>query len=173
MAFSRKLVPFVAQTAEKVHDSRTQRPPLTRPPLPRRLRPARLSHKRLSRRKVPGPPKPHRVCPYIARSGGLRPPMPPPREEVTGASCQRPGAGSPRKRRSRTGASLLAILLNSRGAQPGEAVPLDRILPGQEFLDRQGVAAACLFERQEPPAHGGHHLGLAPDDPGSRARVRQ
>ena len=31
---------------------------------------------------------------------------------------------------------LVAILLNARGAQPGEAVAIDRQLPGKKFLDR-------------------------------------
>jgi hypothetical protein len=31
---------------------------------------------------------------------------------------------------------LLAVLLNARGAQAGQAVLVDGILPGQEFLDR-------------------------------------
>jgi hypothetical protein len=43
---------------------------------------------------------------------------------------------------------LLAVLLNARCAQSGEAVLIDRVLPGQELFDRQGVAAAGFFERQ-------------------------
>ncbi len=42
--------------------------------------------------------------------------------------------------------SLLAILLNASGAQAGEAMAVDRVLPGQEFLDRERVAAAGLFK---------------------------
>ena len=41
---------------------------------------------------------------------------------------------------------LLSVLLDSRGAQAGEAVLVDRILPGEELFDRQRIAAACLFE---------------------------
>src|SRR5262245_22570076 len=41
---------------------------------------------------------------------------------------------------------LLAILLDARGAQTGEAVLVDRVLPGQEFLDRQRVARAGFLE---------------------------
>ena len=54
-------------------------------------------------------------------------------------------------RGSGNGPSLLAILLDTRGAQTGEAVAVDRVLPGQEFLDRERIAAAGLFERRRPP----------------------
>src|SRR6516164_5268124 len=60
---------------------------------------------------------------------------------------------------------LLAVLLNARGAQAGEAMTIDRLLPRQEFLDREGVARAGLFEAQEAAAHGGNHLGLPTDHP--------
>jgi hypothetical protein len=41
---------------------------------------------------------------------------------------------------------LLAILLDTGRAETGEAVLIDRVLPGEEFLDRQGVAAAGFFQ---------------------------
>jgi hypothetical protein len=41
---------------------------------------------------------------------------------------------------------LLPVLLDARGAQAGEAVLVDRILPGEKFLDRQRVTAAGFFE---------------------------
>src|SRR5207248_9740406 len=82
-------------------------------------------------------------------------------------------ANPPPHQRLRTGANSLAILLNSRGAQAGEPMPVDGILPSQELFDGQGIAAACLFERQEPAAYGGHHLGLAADHPAFRAWSRQ
>src|SRR6266550_7023511 len=72
-------------------------------------------------------------------------------------------------RRSR----LLTVLLDARGAKPREPVLVDGILPGKEFLDRKGVAAAGFLERQQPPAHGGDDLGFAPDDPALGARCRQ
>ena len=50
----------------------------------------------------------------------------------------------------------------------GKAVLIDGILPGQEFLDRQCVARAGLFQRQQATAHGGDHLSLAADDPAFR-----
>src|ERR1700751_2415591 len=68
----------------------------------------------------------------------------------------RPG----RRRRSRRpssdggGLGLLPVLLDARGAQAGEAMLVDGILPGKEFLDRQRVAAAGFLERKEPAAPG-------------------
>src|ERR1043166_7765499 len=69
--------------------------------------------------------------------------------------------------------ALLPILLDSRGAQAGEAVPVDGILPGEEFFDRQRVTATGFLEREESAAHGGHHFGLAADDPPLGAGCRQ
>src|ERR1043166_2644820 len=69
--------------------------------------------------------------------------------------------------------ALLPILLDSRGAQAGEAVAIDGILPGEEFFDRQRVTAAGFLEREESAAHGGHHFGLAADDPPLGAGCRQ
>jgi hypothetical protein len=71
------------------------------------------------------------------------------------------------------GLGLLAVLLDAGGAQAGEAMLVDRILPGEELLDRQRIAAAGLLERKEPAAHGSNDLGLAPDDPALGARCRQ
>src|SRR5262249_47631361 len=68
---------------------------------------------------------------------------------------------------------LLPVLLNARGGQAGKAMLVDRVLPGEEFLDRQRVAAAGLLERKEPAAHGSNDLGLAPDDPALGAWCRQ
>src|SRR6516225_5604323 len=71
------------------------------------------------------------------------------------------------------GLGLLAVLLDAGGAQAGEAMLVDRILPGEEFLDRQRIAAAGLLERKEPAAHGSNDLGLAPDDPALGPWCRQ
>src|SRR5215469_12670050 len=60
---------------------------------------------------------------------------------------------------------LLAILLNAGGAKAGEAVLVDRKLPGKEFVDGQGIAAAGLFEGEQATANGSHDFGLAADDP--------
>src|SRR5580700_6520648 len=66
--------------------------------------------------------------------------------------------------------ALLAVLLDAGGAQASKAVLVDRILPGQEFLNRQRITAARLFERKQSAAHGRNHLRLAANDPtlGSR-----
>jgi hypothetical protein len=44
--------------------------------------------------------------------------------------------------------ALLTVLLDTRRAQAGEAVLVDGVLPGEEFLDGQRITAARLFERQ-------------------------
>src|SRR5437588_6773885 len=72
-----------------------------------------------------------------------------------------------------TAEDLLPVLLNARGAQPREPVLVDGILPGEEFLDGERVAAAGLLERKKPAAHCRDHLGLATDDPPLRAWRRQ
>jgi hypothetical protein len=70
-------------------------------------------------------------------------------------------------------AGLLPVLLNARGAQPGEAVLVDGILPGEEFFHRQRIPAASLFQRKQAAAHGSDHLRFAADDPALRSRGRQ
>src|SRR5580704_10931926 len=68
---------------------------------------------------------------------------------------------------------LLSILLNARGAQAGKAVAVDRLLPGQEFLDRKGVPGTGLLEAEEAAADGGNHLGFATDHPALGIARRQ
>src|SRR6266700_1635597 len=60
---------------------------------------------------------------------------------------------------------LLAILLDAGGAQAGQAMLVDRELPGKEFVDRQRVTAAGLFEGEQAAAHGGNDFGLTANDP--------
>ena len=60
---------------------------------------------------------------------------------------------------------LLAILLDAGGAQSGQAMLIDGELPGQEFVDRQGVAAAGLLKGEQAAADRGNDFGLAADDP--------
>src|SRR5215471_10238536 len=69
--------------------------------------------------------------------------------------------------------SLLPVLLDARGAQAGEAVAVDRVLPGEEFLNRQRVAAAGLLEREQATAHGGDDLGRAREGPQSSTDCRR
>ena len=64
-----------------------------------------------------------------------------------------------------TESGLLPILLDAGGAQSGEARLVDGELPGQEFVDRQGVAAACLLEGKQAAADCGNDFGLTADDP--------
>ena len=59
----------------------------------------------------------------------------------------------------------MAILLDPGGAQAGEAVLIDRELPGEEFVHGQRVAAACLFKREEPAANRGDNLSFTANDP--------
>src|ERR1700759_585323 len=65
--------------------------------------------------------------------------------------------------------TLLAILLDAGGAQAGEAVLIDRELPGQELVHRQSVAAAGFFQRKQSAANGGDDPGLTAKDPPFRA----
>jgi hypothetical protein len=69
--------------------------------------------------------------------------------------------------------ALLAILLNASGAQAGQAVLIDRILPGKEFFDRQGVATARLFQRKQSAANGSDDFGFAANHPTLRSWRRE
>jgi len=68
--------------------------------------------------------------------------------------------------------ALLAVLLNTRRAQAGKAVLIDRVLPGEEFLDRQRLTAARLFERKQSAANRSDNFGLAANHPTFRSRRR-
>ena len=50
---------------------------------------------------------------------------------------------------------------------------VDRVLPGEKFIDREHVAAAGFLQREQATAHSRDHLGLAADDPAFRSRRRQ
>jgi hypothetical protein len=58
-----------------------------------------------------------------------------------------------------------AILLDAGRPQPGEAVAMNRTLPGEKFLNRQHMATAGFFECEEPAANGCDHFGLAVESP--------
>ena len=66
-------------------------------------------------------------------------------KEIRGRGKEITGALAPAFT-SRRGKSLLAVLLNARRAQAGEAVLVDRVLPGQEFLDRKGITRAGFLK---------------------------
>jgi hypothetical protein len=63
--------------------------------------------------------------------------------------------------------------LGASASQSGDAVAIDRILPGEEFLDGQRVPAARLFKREQPAANGGNYFGLAAGQPALRTRCRE
>jgi hypothetical protein len=69
--------------------------------------------------------------------------------------------------------SLLPIFLDLRSAQPGEAVLVDRVLPGEKFVDREHVATAGFLKGQQATAHGRDNYGFAPYDPAFRSWRRQ
>src|ERR1700759_3060232 len=58
---------------------------------------------------------------------------------------------------------LLAILLNAGCAKTRQTMLVDGKLPREEFVDRQGVPAAGLLQREKSTAHGGDDFGLAAD----------
>src|SRR6516165_9802359 len=74
---------------------------------------------------------------------------------------------------SREVRSLLAILLNTRGAQAGKAMAVDRVLPSQKFLDRERIAAAGLLKRKKAAAHRRNNFRLATNHPALRAGRRK
>ena len=59
----------------------------------------------------------------------------------------------------------MAILLDAGGAQTGEAVLIDRELPGEEFIDRQRITAAGFLEREQSAADRGNDFSLTANDP--------
>ena len=67
----------------------------------------------------------------------------------------------------------MAILLDTRGAQAGKPVFIDRGLPRQEFLGGKLVALARLIETEQAAPHRGDHFRLAPDDPAPCVRRRE
>src|SRR6266481_602451 len=85
----------------------------------------------------------------------------------------KPGDHKGRPSMLKDAASLLAILLNASGAQTGEAMAVDRVLPGQEFLNRERIAAASLFKRKEAATHRRNDFRLTANHPTLRSRRRQ
>jgi len=65
------------------------------------------------------------------------------------------------------------IFLNPGRAQPGESVAVNQILPGQQFICRQHVAAAGLLGRQETAADRCNDFGLATNDPAPHTGMRE
>jgi hypothetical protein len=61
--------------------------------------------------------------------------------------------------------ALLPILLYPGGPQAGQTMLIDGKLPGQEFVDRQRVAAAGFLEGEQAASDRCNDFGLAADDP--------
>jgi hypothetical protein len=61
--------------------------------------------------------------------------------------------------------SLLPILLDPCGPEACQAMLIDGELPGEEFVDRQRIAAASLFEGKEAATDRRNNFGLAADHP--------
>jgi hypothetical protein len=61
--------------------------------------------------------------------------------------------------------SLLAILLDPGGPQAGQAMLINRKLPGKELVDRQRVPAAGFLEGEQTATNRGNDFGLAANDP--------
>jgi hypothetical protein len=59
----------------------------------------------------------------------------------------------------------LAILLDTGGPQPCQAMLVDGKLPGKEFVDRQRVAAAGFLQGQKSTADRGYDFGLPSNNP--------
>jgi hypothetical protein len=64
-----------------------------------------------------------------------------------------------------SGEPLLAILLDTGGAQSRKAMLVDGKLPGKEFVDGQRVTAASLLKGEQAAADSGNDFGLTANDP--------
>jgi hypothetical protein len=60
---------------------------------------------------------------------------------------------------------LLAILLDAGGAQSRQPMLIDGKLPGEEFVDSQGVTAAGLFKGEQTAADCGNDFGFTANNP--------
>jgi hypothetical protein len=59
----------------------------------------------------------------------------------------------------------LTVLLNAGRAQSGEAMLVDRELPGEEFIDGQRIPAASFFQRKQAAADCGNDFRFPADNP--------
>jgi len=67
----------------------------------------------------------------------------------------------------------VAVLLDARSAQPRETVLVDGRLPGEIFLNRQGIALTRLLKAEKATSYGGDDFGLTADYPAPRGGRRQ
>ncbi len=86
---------------------------------------------------------PHTKCIPPAKTGGM-----PVCIGVVGPMRNQPG-GRAVPAFQRISAVLTAILLETRGAQTGQTVAVDRALPAEEFLDGQRIASTGIFKRKQ------------------------
>jgi hypothetical protein len=68
---------------------------------------------------------------------------------------------------------LLPILLDPGGPQAGQAMLINRKLPGQELVNRQRVTAAGFLKREKSASDRCNYFGLAADNPPFGAGRRQ
>src|SRR5262249_28725674 len=54
-----------------------------------------------------------------------------------------------------------AVFLHARRAQAAQAVAVEQVEPGLEFLFREAIAVACFLEGEQAAAHRGDDLRLA------------
>ena len=67
----------------------------------------------------------------------------------------------------------LAVFLNPGGAQTADAVPVDKALPREKFLDRNVIPAAGVVEADNPRMDGHDNLRLPANYPAFGVRRRQ
>ena len=72
-----------------------------------------------------------------------------------------------------SGGSCVAIFLNSGCSEALQSVFVDRLLPGQELFNGQGIPFAGIFQAKQSALNGGNNLCLAPDHPALRIRAGQ
>ena len=63
-----------------------------------------------------------------------------------------------------------AIQMKTYRAQAAETVPVIRFPPREQFIDRQFVVVAGLFERNQSTAHRDNNLGLVTGRPAFHSR---
>ena len=59
----------------------------------------------------------------------------------------------------------LAVVLDSCGSQPGQAVGFDGLLPAEKLINRQCVALTGFLKAEQPPPDSRNDLSLAPYHP--------
>ena len=68
---------------------------------------------------------------------------------------------------------VVAIMLDARGPETGDAVLLDQPLPRNELFDGKRVAPTRVLQADEPGTYARDDNGFAPRDPTLRIRRRK